>query len=147
MSYHFKEDHTMDIQYLADKKTVKEGGLVLIFSIVALLLPILYICVVFSSFFFAIIPIPILGLLISIGLSFIEIALLLAAIGFGVFSLVRACILMKRYKALPDNEEKRKALVCVKIALILSIIGLAVIHFVAIGASFLNLFEIVLALV
>ena len=96
----------MDVQYLADKSTVDQAKAIRKLSITALIIAGAYLLEGTFSVLFALIPIPILGFLISMVLSLIEFGLLIASVIFGIMALVRSCKQVKQLTALPDNEEK-----------------------------------------
>lgn len=136
----------MDVQYLADKATVDQAKAIRKLSITALIIAGAYLLEGMFSVLFALIPIPILGFLISMVLSLIEFGLLIASVIFGIMALVRSCKQVKQLTALPDNEEKAEALGYVKLARTLSTIAV-----ILTGASFLilsvlNVFEFFLSL-
>ncbi len=81
----------MDVQYFADELTVKKAKSVRAFSIITLVLVGAYLLEGLYAFLFALIPIPILGFVIFLVLSFIEFALLAAAVIFGIAALVPLC--------------------------------------------------------
>ena len=137
----------MDVQYLADEMTVAKAKSVRTLSIVAISLAGAYFLEGIFSVLFALIPIPFIGFLVSIVLSVVEFALLVAAAVFGILALVRSLALVKELTALPDNAEKTEALECAKLARILSIVGVCVTGFSFVLLSILNIFELILSFI
>ena len=134
----------MDVQNLADEITMAKAKSVRLLSIVAISLSGAYFLEGIFSVLFALIPIPILGLIISIVLSVVEFALLVTAVIFGILALTRSIALVKELSLLPLSTE---ALGCAKLARILSIISVCITGFSFVLLSILNIFEFFLSFI
>lgn len=136
-----------DVQYLADELTVEKAKTVRTLSIVATALTGAYLLEGILSLIIALIPIPFLGFLISVVLSILEFALLVASIVFVIIALVRSVSMVKKLKELPDNEEKEQALKYAKLARLLSIISAISVGVLCIAFTILNIVELVLSFI
>ncbi|MBQ8850681.1 MAG: hypothetical protein IJ011_10150 [Clostridia bacterium] len=136
-----------NVQYLADELTMAKAKTTRTLATVALVLSGVYVLEGFGSILFALLPIPIIGFIISFILSVIEFALLVSSAVCGIIALVRACKLVKEIDALPDSEEKQSAFSVAKTARLLSIISVCVTGGACLVLAFLNIIELILSFI
>ena len=142
-----QEEHLMDTQIIADDSTVQVAKIIRIFSYVALALSGVYFLEGAFSFLFALLPIPIIGFIISVVLSIIEFILLVGAVVFGILAYVRANQLIQMVTPYPDNDEKKECLKCGTLARKLSIISLVMTGTFCVMLTILNVLELLLSFI
>lgn len=125
----------------------KSSGMTLLFAIIGISLSALYPLFSLLTTAVAAIPLPIIGLVISIVFFIIEIAMAGGAVFCSVFAIVRAIIFLVKNRDLGNSDDEKKARIFNIISLCLGAGGVIIFFVGLIGVVILNMLEFILALI
>ena len=125
----------------------KSSGMTLLFAIIGISLSALYPLFSLLTTAVAAIPLPIIGLVISIVFFIIEIAMAGGAVFCSVFAIVRAIIFLVKNRDLGNSDDEKKARIFNIISLCLGACGVIIFFAGLIGVVILNMLEFILALI
>ena len=125
----------------------KSSGMTLLFSIIGISLSAFYPLFSLLTTAVAAIPLPVIGLVISIAFFIIEIAMAGGAAFCSVFAIVRAIIFLVKNRDLGNSYGEKKARIFNIISLCLGAGGVIIFFTGLIGVVILNMLEFILALI